>query len=198
MLVVGLTGGIASGKTLVGEELQRLGAKLIGCDKIVHALYEKENVREKVISEFGKEVTSERGTINRKELASIVFGDPEKLKKLNSIVHPLVFRAVEEKIKKLKGENFNGVVVVEAAVLLESGMQEFFDRVIAVSSPKEKRFERLISRGLSKGEANERISSQASDGEMVKVADYLIDNDKGVNKLITETKKIYNKLEELL
>ncbi len=198
MLVVGLTGGIASGKTLAGEELQRLGAKLIGCDKIVHLLYEKEDVREKVIVEFGKEAVNERGTINRKKLAAIVFSDSEKLKKLNSIVHPLVFTEVEKRIKKLKEENFEGIVVVEAAVLLESGMQESFDRVIAVNSPKEKRLERLISRGLSKEEANERISSQASDGERVKLTDYLIDNDKGINKLITETKKIYNKLEDLL
>ncbi|MFH1587569.1 MAG: dephospho-CoA kinase [Candidatus Diapherotrites archaeon] len=198
MLVVGLTGGIASGKTLAGEELQRLGAELIDCDKIVRALYEKENVRKKLITEFGKETASERGTINRKKLAAIVFSDPEKLKKLNSIVHPLVFAEVGKRIKKLNGENFEGIVVVEAAVLLESGMQESFDRVIAVNSPKEKRLERLISRGLSKEEANERISSQKSDGERVKLADYLIDNDKGVNKLITETKKIYNKLEEFL
>jgi len=198
MLIVGLTGGIASGKSLVGKELLRMGAETINCDEIVQGIYEKKEVRRKLISEFGGEIASERGIINRRRLAEIVFSDSEKLKKLNSLIHPLVFDEVKERAEKLKERNFEGIVVVEIPLLFESGMQEFFDRTITISSPKEKRLERLISQNFSKEEAEARINSQMSDEERIKMADYAIDNDKGPEKLITETRNLYKKLEGLI
>ena len=177
MLVIGLTGGIGSGKSAVALMLQELGADLIDADKVGHEAYQIHSEPwQAVVDAFGKDILGSDGDIDRKKLGSIVFSDPSELDRLNAIMHPRMANIVKEKIESLK-ESGSSVVVLEAAVLLEAGWDTLVDEVWTVTAPVDAVLERLKARnGMASDEANRRIAAQMSVEDRLKSSQAEINN----------------------
>jgi dephospho-CoA kinase len=173
-IIIGLTGNIASGKSVVRKMLDRLGAFCIDADKLTHKILMVGNPGYlPVVELFGKEILNPNGEINRKNLGSIVFNNPEKLKQLEAIIHPYVRQAVKFLIKNSKKD----VVVIEAIKLLESPIRHECNQIWVVSVDSEVQFQRLMNkRKLSRQEAESRINSQSSQQEKISQADVIINN----------------------
>ena len=173
--VVGLTGPIGAGKTLVASTLRELGAKVLDADAIVHDEQSRGTVGySAIIQAFGTKILGEDKEVDRKKLAAEVFGDPAKLAKLERILHPRVIARILEARKMLREGD---VLVVEAIKLLESGLRNICDEVWVVVAPREILLERLAARGLPRGEAELRLGAQHSEQEFRAAADVLIEND---------------------
>ncbi|MBC7327726.1 dephospho-CoA kinase [bacterium] len=195
MMKVALTGGIASGKSTVLRIFQRLGAKVLDCDKIAKALTRRgKRGYKRIVEEFGSDILDEKGRIDRKKLAKIVFFDEEKRKKLNALIHPLVYEKLWERIKKMKEE----IVIVDVPLLVESGGEKYFDKIIVVYAEPSVQLERLIKRGLSEEEARARMGAQASWEERLKVADFVIRGDVELVETEKNVKKIWENLKKCL
>jgi dephospho-CoA kinase len=169
MLRVGLTGGLASGKSFVGQALEKLGCHLIKADELGHqVLAPGGEAYEAVLREFG--------TVDRKKLAAEVFGRPERLAVLNGLVHPHVKRREEEMMARFAAEDLRGIAVTEAAILIETGSYKRFDKLILAVCRPEQQVERAIDRdGLTREEALARLARQMPLDEKRKYADYVID-----------------------
>jgi dephospho-CoA kinase len=161
MLRVGLTGGIACGKTTVAAMLRELGCTVIDADALAHELIEPGRAANaEVIREFGQGIVDADGRINRARLGEIVFADANKLARLNQILHPRVIAETERQLAELDRPGGPAVTVVEAALLIEAGAHKGFDRlVVAWCRPAQQR-ERLVKRGMSSEEAERRIAAQ--------------------------------------
>ena len=161
MITVGLTGGIATGKSLVSQLLEEHGAFVINADLIAHDLYNPGTIGfNSLISHFGDTILDLNGTIDRKKLASIVFTRKHEMDNLNTIMHPLIYDEIKRIMSDLSNEK-HPIVVVEAAVLIEAGWQDLFDQIWVVSSDVETVISRLNARnGLSREESLKRIDSQ--------------------------------------
>ena len=197
MLNVGLTGGIACGKSTVAQMFVLLGAHLIDFDKLAHEVQEPgKPAWKEIVRYFGKDVLNQDETIDRNKLGNIVFNDQEKLKTLNNIVHPCVFQEWHNRLEKIKAEHFHAVVLSDVPLLFEGNMQDLFDLTILVLITPEEQTCRLIERNnLSKDEAELRIKNQMPIGEKIRLADIVIEN-KGTTE---ETKIIVAKVwKELL
>ena len=183
MFVIGLTGGIGTGKTQVSQTLQTLGATVINADLVGHEAYlpHTETWRA-VVSAFGSDILDTEDQIDRRKLGGIVFSDPEQLEQLNSIVHPRIYAMISDRIGAL-GKDGAEVVVVEAALLIEARWTPLADEVWVVTAPKEQVLERLTTRGMSTDQALSRISSQMPQDERVSHADVVISNDSGIDEL---------------
>jgi dephospho-CoA kinase len=176
MLRVGLTGGIGCGKSSVVEMLREMGVPVIEADDLVHELSRAgEAVHEEIVEAFGREILAENGEIDRARLAGIVFGSPEKLERLNRIVHPRVLERTERWMGERRREGAQ-LVVVEAPLLVEAGFHRRLDRLVVVWCRPEQQIERLSGRGMSGEEARQRIAAQMPAEEKMRLADYLIDN----------------------
>jgi len=176
MMIIGITGGIGSGKTVVAHIFSKLGIPVYEADKAAHMLYDKyPEIVEKVKKEFSDDVLDKNGKINRKKLGEIVFSDEQKLSVLNSIVHPFVNSDFNEWVSGRKGHPY---VLKEAAILFESGSHENCDKIITVISPMELRVTRIRERDhKSKAEVESVISKQMSDEERIERSDFVIYND---------------------
>ena len=177
MIVIGLTGGIGTGKTTVSKVLQELGAEIIGADESGHEVYRRgtEAWRE-VVKAFGDGVLTVDGEVDRAKLAAIVFQDRDSLEQLNAIVHPRIRAAVEERLKELEGQG-REVVVVEAALLVEANWDSLVDEVWVTIAPEDSVVERTKERnGLDSNAVQARVRSQAPQEEMLMHADAVIDN----------------------
>jgi dephospho-CoA kinase len=197
MLNVGLTGGIASGKSTVAKMFEDQGAYLIDFDALAHFVEEPDHPAWKAIVEFfGREILNEDGTINRAKLGLIVFSDHEKLSMLNSIVHPAVFDMWRRRIEDIRKINPRAIVVSDVPLLLEVRMQHLFDVVILVHVSPEDQIRRLTERNeYSRKEAESRLDTQIPIDEKISHADFVIDN-KGP---IETTRSVVNAVwEELL
>jgi dephospho-CoA kinase len=173
--VVGLTGPIGAGKTVVAATLRELGAKVLDADAIVHDEQSRGTVGySAIIQAFGTKILGEDKEVDRKKLAAEVFGDPAKLAKLERILHPRVIARILEARKMLRDGD---VLVVEAIKLLESGLRNVCDEVWVVVASRELLLERLASRGLPRAEAELRLGAQYSETEFRSAADVLIEND---------------------
>mgnify|MGYP001295336640 FL=1 len=163
MLVIGLTGGIGSGKSAVSVMLQELGAHVIDADKVGHEAYQVHSEPwQAVVDAFGKDILGPDGDIDRQKLGSVVFSDASQLDRLNSIMYPRMANMVKGKIGSLKDDGVS-VVVLEAAVLLEAGWDSLVDEVWTVTAPAAVVLERLHARnGMASDEANRRIAAQMS------------------------------------
>jgi dephospho-CoA kinase len=196
MLRVGLTGGLASGKSFVGRALRELGCFLIEADEIGHQVEEPggEGYRE-IVRVFGAGILDSDGTLDRRKLAAIVFHDAALLKQLTDIVHPLVRvrrRAMEEDFARAHPD---GIAVTEAAILIETGSYREFDRLIVAVCSAEQQVERAMSRGhLTREEVLDRMRRQMPLDEKVKYADYIIDTSGPKEHTLAETRAIYEKL----
>jgi dephospho-CoA kinase len=178
MHVVGLVGGIGSGKSEAARMLAAMGAVVIDADKIGHAVYEPGTPGfAAVVDAFGSAVVGDDGRIDRRALGPIVFGDAEALARLNGIVHPLIRAEIERRIAEERALGGAELVVVEAAILLEAGWRSLVDEVWVVRAPLAVIRERLAtSRGLSAEEVDARVARQMSDAERCAAADVVVEN----------------------
>jgi dephospho-CoA kinase len=180
VLRVALTGGIGSGKSLVGEILEELGALVIDSDQLAREVIERGSPGyEEVVTAFGDSILSE-GQIDRSKLAAVVFNESDLRKKLESIIHPLVREAAEKLARKLPS---GAILINQIPLLVESDGAKRFDYVVTVSADEEIRRERLRLRGLKDYEITQRIAAQVSDSEREKIANYIIRNDGSIDEL---------------
>src|SRR3989304_3472112 len=177
-MLIGLTGGIASGKSLVAEELKRLGVHLIDADEIAREVVKTGlPAYNEIVKEFGEKILNPDKTINRKELGRIVFSNTELRRRLERITHPRIRKKIEAEISAIKAKNPKAVIVVDAALLIEGGLYKKMDKVIVVYADEETQIKRLTERdGLTIKEAQNRISSQMPLKEKRKHADFVIEN----------------------
>jgi dephospho-CoA kinase len=199
MLKVGLTGGLASGKTFVGQTLASLGCHLIRADEIGHeVLMPSGPAYGPAISEFGRGILDETGRIDRRRLAAEVFGNPDRLERLNAIVHPLVIRREQELIAQFESSDPGGIAVVEAAILIETGSYKRFSRIILVVCEFEQQISRAMKRdGLSREEVTARLDRQMPLEEKRKFADYVVDTSGAKENTIGQTREVYYALRRL-
>ena len=199
MLRVGLTGGLASGKSFVGHSLADLGCYLIEADELGHqVLLPGAEAYDAVIHEFGDEILDEDRHIDRHKLSALVWDKPERLAKLNSLVHPAVIARQRETIDEIARKDPAAIVVVEAAILVETGSYRRFDRLIVVVCTAEQQMERAMKRGAySKEEVLARLSRQLPLEEKLRVADYVIDTSGTKEHTLGQVKAVYNSLRSL-
>ncbi len=199
MLRVGLTGGIATGKTTVGLMLVELGCHLIDSDRITHELFEPgQPVHREVVAAFGTSAAGPDGRINRSVLGGIVFGDPEARATLNAIVHPAVIERQQAWLKEMEAADPPGIAIVDAALMIEVGTYKNYDKVIVVTCAPEIQKQRLRLRsGLSEEEIERRIASQMPMPEKVKHADFVIDNSGDRAQTRRQVQEVNSKLREL-
>ncbi len=178
MLLVGLTGGIASGKSLVTRVLRELGAHVIDADKIVHnMLAPGEDANREVVEYFGAEILLPDGAIDRRRLGDIVFGDADKRAWLNRCIHPRVFEVYHSQTKHIADRDPGAIVIFDAALLIETGYHRRMDKLIVVYASPENQIRRLHERDrFTEEQARARIGSQMPLEEKKRFADYIIDN----------------------
>ena len=192
MLIVALTGGIGSGKSTVGELFQQLGAVVVDSDQLAREVVERGSLGfEQIVTLFGDEILK-NGEINRSMLAEIIFKDPAKRKDLEQITHPLIRKAFSDIVSK-SGDQ--AIVINQIPLLVESKYEYNFDHVITVSTSEDKRIERLLAKGYTREQIQNRMKSQASDLEREKIADSIIQNNEGELELLVQVEKIWEQLQ---
>lgn len=196
MLKVGLTGGLACGKSFVGEALASYGCLLIQADELGHqVLAPGGEAYADVVREFGGEILTTAGEIDRRALAARVFGAPEKLSRLNAIVHPPVVRRETELISIFARIHPEGIAVVEAAILIETGSYKRFDRMILVTCREEQQIERAMRRsGAVLEDVLARIGRQMPLAEKQKYADFVIDTSGEKEETLRQTRAVFDAL----
>ena len=208
MLKVGLTGGIAVGKSVVGEMFVALGAHLVQADRIAHSLMQPgEAVYNEVVRHFGREILNPDGSINRARLAEAAFGPANvdegkrasRIDELNRIVHPVVIRSQDEWMHDVGLQDPHAVAIVEAALLLEAGAAKRFDRLIVVTCTDDQRVARFAARQKmdlesARKEVVRRMAAQLPDEEKIKAADFVIDNSGSLDHTREQAREIWEKL----
>lgn len=173
---MGLTGGLASGKSFVGECLVELGCYLLKADEVGHRLLEPGGAAvAPVVEAFGQSILNDEGLIERSRLGAIVFDEPEKLELLNKIIHPLVFAEEERFFRELAVRDPQAIGVVEAAILIETGNYRNFEKIVVAWCPREMQVERAMHRGLSREEVEARLAHQLPLEEKLAFADAVVD-----------------------
>lgn len=193
MIVIGLTGGIGTGKSEAARILRELGGVIINADQVGHQAYTPHSeIWQEVVKAFGEDILQPNGQIDRKKLGGIVFSDPEEIARLNRIMHPRMAKAVAERIKELEEQGVT-VVVVEAAILFEAEWDSLVDEVWSTDSLEEVVVERLHARnGLSEEEVRKRIGAQMSAKERRRRSDVVIDNSGDVDDLESTIQSLWN------
>ncbi|MGA9304128.1 MAG: dephospho-CoA kinase [Candidatus Sulfotelmatobacter sp.] len=209
MLKVGLTGGIASGKSVVGEMFVALGAHLVQADRIAHELMlPGQPVYNEVVRHFGGAILNPDLSVNRAKLAEAAFGSTAKaaspanasrIQELNRIVHPAVLRSQEEWMKETGRQDPRAVAIVEAALIIEAGAAKRFDRLIVVTCSDEQRIARFAARhkldlDAARKEVERRMAAQLPEAEKVKAADYVIDNSSTLDHTREQVHNLWEKL----
>ena len=199
MLRVGLTGGLACGKSFVGAALASFGCLLIQADELGHEVLAKGGeAYEPVIREFGADVVGADGQIDRRRLAARVFGNPEALQRLNALVHPPVVRREEELIAAFAAGEPHGIAVVEGAILIETGSYRRFDRMILVVCSAEQQVERAMRRpGAVEADVHARIGNQMPLAEKRKFADFVIDTSHDKDDTLRQAHTVYEELRKI-
>ena len=208
-LRVGLTGGLASGKSTVAQMFAAHGVHLMQADLVAHELMKPgEPVYDEVVRRFGPSIVHSNGSINRPKLAELAFGDG-RIEELNHIVHPAVARRMQEWIEEITAREPNAIVMVEAALILEAGLGKYFDKLVVVSSRPQQKLERFAARVLGNRdrddderagalrEAERRLGAQLSEEEKIAAADYVIDNSGTVAETERQVDKVLKELKAL-
>lgn len=195
-LLVGLTGGIATGKSTVSTMFAHLGAKVVDADLLAReVVMPGQRAYAEIVQEFGPEVLQADGQLDRKRLGAIVFADTEKRKRLEQITHPAIRVRQQRILSVYEEEAFDGIVVWDAAVLIESGGATAMDRLVVVTADAETELARLMARdGFSEADARRRIASQMPLAEKVKLADYVIDNSRSRDATGRRVREVYRAL----
>ncbi len=196
MLNVGLTGGIASGKSTVAQMFVELGAHLIDFDKLAHEVQEPgKTAWKEIIKYFGDGILNQDDTIDRNRLAQIVFTDKIKLEALNNIVHPLVFDLWQERLDKIKRQEEHAIVLSDVPLLFEGKMQDLFDLTMLILISPEEQIRRLMQRnGLSIDDAKLRLKNQMPIADKIGLADIVIDNQSDVSQTEKKVEEIWQQL----
>jgi dephospho-CoA kinase len=205
LLKVGLTGGIASGKSVVGEMFVALGAHLVQADQIAHELMQPgQAVYEEVVRGFGTGILNSDGSVNRPALAEAAFGGlggggSPRVAELNRIVHPAVIRRQDEWMEEVGRRDHRAIAMVEAALILEAGAARRFDRLIVVTCQEEQRVQRFAERlkidvEAARQEVRRRMAAQWPDEEKIKAADYVIDNSRSLDATQRQVRDVWAQL----
>jgi dephospho-CoA kinase len=196
MLKVGLTGGLACGKSFVGETLESFGCLLVQADQLGHAVLSPGGeAYDTVVQEFGGEIVLQNGEIDRRALAAQVFGSPERLARLTALVHPPVVRREDAILAEFAKREPHGIAVVEAAILIETGSYKRFDRIILVTCREEQQVERAMRReGAVLADIEARLSRQMSLEEKRKYADFVINTAGDKEDTRRQTREVYDAL----
>ena len=196
MLIVSLTGGISTGKSVVAGVFEDLGCYIHHADRVAHQLMEPEQPAwRKIIDHFGPSILKEDKTIDRKKIGSLIFSDRKERLFLNKLLHPLVFQQRSNEIDRLRGERHFKVFISEAALTIEAGYVSFFDRIVLTFCPEEIQIRRLMDRDqMDRDEALKRIKSQLPVKKKIKFADYVIDTSKSLFQTVEETEKVFRSL----
>src|SRR4030065_452552 len=199
MLIVGLTGGVASGKTAISQVLKGDGSYIIDADQIARELVQPHKPAwNEIIRAFGKEILQEDGSIHRKKLADKVFADPKKRKLLNQILHPRIKEEMDRRTKEIGQKDPEAIVVIDAPLIVELGDQRDMDKLIVVASTQTQQIERLKERdGISPEEALRILSSQMPVEEKVKLADYVIRNEGSIEEAKKRGKEVFKELRKV-
>jgi dephospho-CoA kinase len=177
-LLVGLTGGIATGKSTVSEMLRGLGAEIIDADRLARDVVEPgQPAFKQIVAEFGAGVVGADGALDRKKLGAIVFADPERRKRLEALTHPAIRERFQARLDELAARGFAGLVFFDAPVMIESGSYKNMDRMVVVVTDEATQMARLRGRdGTDDAEGRQKIASQMPLAEKAKLADHVIDN----------------------
>ena len=203
MLKLGLTGGIASGKSAVGEIFVQLGAHLLQSDAVAHSLMQPGRaVYDEVVRRFGREILNPGGSINRSRLAEAAFGTPgapPRVRELNEIVHPAVIAHESDWMEEIGRRDPKAIVMIEAALILEARAAGRFDRLIVVTCQPEQRILRYarrlgISEEAARAEVTRRMAAQIPDAEKIKAADFVIDNSGSLEETGRQVKRVFAEL----
>ncbi len=196
MKVIGLTGGIGSGKSTVAQFLVELGAVILDADKIGHEAFRPDSGGwREVVAAFGRQILAPDGNIDRKKLGEIVFGNPESLSQLNQIMHPRMYDMVKAQLEEYRRQGMR-VAVLEASLLLEAGWTSLVDEVWVTTASESTVLKRLEERtGLSQAESLARIRSQLPSAERARHADVVINTDCGLDELKSKVKELWQRLQ---
>ena len=199
MLKIGLTGSIAVGKSFVLSVLAELGCATFDADKIAHSVMEPGRAAyDDIVREYGREVLADDGPIDRAKLGAIVFSDSERRKRLNEIVHPRVIEEQNRLLAEAEARAPDGIAVVDAALMIESGGYKRFDKLIVVFCDRETQIERLMRRNrITREDAERRVAAQMSSDEKRRYADYEIDTSGGMEDTRRRVIEVHARLEEL-
>lgn len=203
MLRVGLTGGLASGKSFVGDVLAELGCLVVKADDIGHRVLEPAGeAYHAVVDEFGRDILDANDAIDRRVLGARVFGNPELLGKLNALVHPPVRARIARLIEEFASREPDGIAVIEAAIMIETGGYRNQDRLIVAVCSEEQQIERAMARdhnngGLTREEVLDRLRRQMPLAEKVKYADYVIDTSGTKEHTVEQTREVFQTLRKL-
>ena len=200
MLIVGLTGGVASGKTAVSQVLKEEGAYIIDADQIARELVQPHKPAwNELIRAFGKEILQEDGSIHRKKLADKVFADPKKRKLLNQILHPRIKEEMDRRTKEIGQKDPEAIVVIDAPLIVELGDHREMDKLIVVASTQTQQIERLKERdGIGPEEALRILSSQMPVEEKVNLADFVIRNEGSLEETKKRAKEVFKELRKVV
>ena len=194
MLVIGLTGGIGTGKSLVSRILEEMGAAVVDADRVGHEVYTPHTVVwQEVVEAFGEDIIGPEGEIDRKRLGSIVFGDPGEMAKLNGIMHPRMAEMIHQRVQELDRQGIQ-VVVVEAAVLVDAGWDKlpWIDQVWVTNSPEQLVVARLgLRNNLAEEEVLKRVRSQLSFEERSRSADVVVENSGSTEELEQQVRSLW-------
>jgi dephospho-CoA kinase len=199
MLKVGLTGSIAVGKSFVLGVLAELGCHVLDADVTAREVVAPGTPGMKaVVDAFGDDILNSDGTLDRAQLGAIVFADEAQRLQLNSILHPFIIAVQDEQMREWEQEDPQGIAVVDAALMIESGGYRRFDELVVVHCRPEVQLERLMSRdGLSRGDVEQRIGAQMAQEEKKTYADFLIDTSEGPDSTRRQTEKVFQELSTL-
>ncbi len=199
MLIIGLTGGVASGKTAISQALEEEGAYIIDADQIARELVQpRAPAWDGIVRAFGKAILLEDGTIDRKKLADKVFADPKQRELLNQILHPLITEEMDRRTREIGKKDPEAIAVIDAPLLIEVGYHRKVDKLIVVTSTQTQQIERLKERdGISSEEAVRILSSQMRVEEKAKLADFVIRNEGSLADARERVKEVFQELKKV-
>jgi dephospho-CoA kinase len=192
--VVGLVGGIASGKTTVAEMLEDCGALVVNADELAHEALEQPDIQEQIKTEFGEEFVSD-GSVNRSMLSNVVFSDEEQIKKLNALIHPYVLDRIERRIRAFREQEEHSVLVLDVPLLVETDLHDRCDRVIFLDTPEEDRLHRVREhRDWSSEELKRREAAQGDLRLKRQISDCTIDTSTSLGDIEKRVSSLYQNL----
>jgi dephospho-CoA kinase len=199
MLRVGLTGSIAVGKSYVTSVFEDLGCRVLDADQTAREVVEPGSPGLRaVVDSFGRDILNDNGTLNRVRLGELIFADPQQRQRLNAILHPFIIARQDEIMREWEALDPQGIGIIDAALMIESGGYKRFDKLIVVHCRPEVQLERLMLRtDLSREQAQQRIASQMSQEEKQRYADYLIDTSDGFEVTRLRVVEVFNQLQQL-
>jgi dephospho-CoA kinase len=191
-MLVGITGKMGSGKSTVAVLFEEWGARIISADRIGWRILEEPDVKRALESEFGAAIVDSEGLIDRKVLAKKAFASRDRLEALNSITHPALLSRLRHEMESATRE-FD-MVVIDAALIAEWGIGEWFDEVIVVVCPEELKLERMTRSGMNRGDARKRLEHQMPDDERVNIASFVIDNSGSLEELSVKAREVFESI----